>query len=645
MSRRLASLALVVPAALAGLLGLAPVAATAAAPDGTADISHVEVTDAGVEMLVSVPRGADVRLDGVTATIAGQPAGQVSAQPASATDAVRRTTVLVVDTSPSMRGERFAAAKQAAATFLDTVPDDVEVGIVSFAGDITVAQPPTLDHAAARTVLDSLRIAPRTRLYDGVLRAVRVAGTEGQRRLLVLSDGADTSTTSLASVVATLRRTRTQVDAIALDAGTPSAALSRLAAAGRGTVIAADRADLEQAFAGEADALDRQIVVSATRPAGLSATSGTVSVTVPTATGTLTADAYATIGRAAIVPASAPSVPSLGVVGPGLPSWALYAGVGVLGVGLLGLLVLLVPRAPQPLSAADRVSRYTSAVSGLGGGQAGLPKIDPDQAIAQAKDAATQMLHRNRDLETRIARRLDAAGSEMKPAEWLLVHLGVFVAAALLGLLLSAGNLLLGLLVVVLGAVGPWIVLGVRGARRRRRFAASLPDTLQLMSGALAAGLSLQQAVDTIVKEGSDPIAGEFRRVMVETRLGVSVEEALDGVAERFESKDFEWVVMAIRIQRQVGGNLAELLDTVAATMREREYMRRQVASLSAEGRLSAWVLGCLPGLFLLYLVLTQGSYVAPLFHDPRGWVLLGGGTLWLSLGVFWMSRLVKVEV
>ena len=132
---------------------------------------------------------------------------------------------------------------------------------------------------------------------------------------------------------------------------------------------------------------------------------------------------------------------------------------------------------------------------------------------------------------------------------------------------------------------------------------------------------------------------------MVETRLGVSVEEALDGVAERFGSKDFEWVVMAIRIQRQVGGNLAELLDTVAATMREREYMRRQVASLSAEGRLSAWVLGGLPPLFLLYLMITQGDYVAPLFHDPRGWLMLGGGIIWLGIGVFWMSRLVKVEV
>jgi tight adherence protein B len=151
--------------------------------------------------------------------------------------------------------------------------------------------------------------------------------------------------------------------------------------------------------------------------------------------------------------------------------------------------------------------------------------------------------------------------------------------------------------------------------------------------------------MDTVVREGGEPVASEFRRVLIETRLGVPLEDALAGVSDRFESKDFEWVVMAIRIQREVGGNLAELLDTVAATMREREYLRRQVNALAAEGKLSAIVISALPPLFLLYLVLTKWDYVAPLFTDMRGIVMLGGGTLWLLVGVFWMSKLIKVEV
>ena len=145
--------------------------------------------------------------------------------------------------------------------------------------------------------------------------------------------------------------------------------------------------------------------------------------------------------------------------------------------------------------------------------------------------------------------------------------------------------------------------------------------------------------------EGTEPIAGEFRKVLVETRLGLSLETALQGVADRFQSKDFDWVVMAINIQRQVGGNLSELLNTVAATMREREYIRRQVAALAAEGKLSAMVLGGLPPAFMLYLLLANRAYVIVLFQRPLGIAMLIGGAMILSVGVFWMSRIVKVEV
>lgn len=115
------------------------------------------------------------------------------------------------------------------------------------------------------------------------------------------------------------------------------------------------------------------------------------------------------------------------------------------------------------------------------------------------------------------------------------------------------------------------------------------------MSGSLSAGLSLAQSLDTVVREGNELVSGEFRRAIVEQRLGVDIEAALEGVATRMRSEDFSWVVMAIRIQRDVGGNLAELLLTVAGTLRERAYLRRQGKTLSAEGRMSAWILGGLP--------------------------------------------------
>ncbi|HSE45166.1 MAG TPA: type II secretion system F family protein, partial [Gemmatimonadales bacterium] len=187
--------------------------------------------------------------------------------------------------------------------------------------------------------------------------------------------------------------------------------------------------------------------------------------------------------------------------------------------------------------------------------------------------------------------------------------------------------------------------LTVKRSRRVKAFNSRLADTLQLMSGSLSAGLSLAQSVDTVVREGLDPIAAEFRRALVETRLGVEIEDALDSVSERMESKDFHWVVMAIRIQREVGGNLAELLLTVAATIREREYLDRQVKALSAEGRLSVWILGGLPPGFMAYLALANPEYLSPLVSTLIGWIMLGAMGILLAGGVFWMKKVVKVEV
>ncbi|MGV3562477.1 MAG: type II secretion system F family protein [Nocardioides sp.] len=630
---------------VAALLGLLPTAAwgsgTSGAAGEAAAISYVEPTDDGrVQLVVSLPPSADPDLDSVAVSVGGTDV-EATAEPAGTSGAVQRTAVLVMDTSNSMEGERFAAAQSAALAYVDGLPADVSLGIVTFAREVAQPLAPTTDRDAARAVIGELSLSGQTALYDGVLSAVDMAGTEGQRTLVVLSDGADTTETTLESVTAAVSTAEVTLDVVSLEQS-PGGDLTTLAEAGGGEVIPATSEALSGTFAAEADALTRQVLVTAELPADLQSVEQQVAVTLTTSTGDLRAEAFATVASS-IAGGSGVDDQLVRSSGWALPSWAMYAGIALLGVGLVVLLVLLVPTpAPAP-TAADRVASYTAKAGGATEPEG--PRIDTDQAIAQAKDAAANVLKRNKGLEAKIAARLDGAGSELKPAEWLLVHTGVVVVAGVLGLLLGAGNILLGLLFIGLGVVGPWVYLGIRQSRRRKAFNAGLPDTLQLISGSLSAGLSLAQSVDTVVREGPEPISTEFRRVLVETRLGVTIEDALEGLAERFESKDFEWVVMAIRIQRQVGGNLAELLDTVAGTMREREYVRRQVAALSAEGRLSAWVLGLLPPLFMVYLLLTNYDYVGVMFTDPRGWVMLAGAALWLGAGVFWMSRLVKVEM
>ncbi len=226
-----------------------------------------------------------------------------------------------------------------------------------------------------------------------------------------------------------------------------------------------------------------------------------------------------------------------------------------------------------------------------------------------------------------------------------LVHVGITLGGAVLLYLLSSGRLLVTLIGLTAGVFAPWAYLSYKAGQRRKAFMSALPDTLQLMAGSLSAGYSMPQAVDTVVREGRPPISTEFNRALVETRLGVELEDALDGIAERMGSVDFVWVVMAIRIQREVGGNLAEVLTTVAATLRERERLRRQVQVLSAEGRLSAWILGLLPVAFALYLVVVRPSYLEPLVGNVIGWIIIGTGVLLLLVGGLWLRKVVKVEV
>jgi Flp pilus assembly protein TadB len=243
-----------------------------------------------------------------------------------------------------------------------------------------------------------------------------------------------------------------------------------------------------------------------------------------------------------------------------------------------------------------------------------------------------------------IALSLEQAGLALRPAEWIIVRGVVAVLASALLLLFFTA-----VLAVVIGLPVGWFLSGrylkMRGARRARRFGDLLPDALQLVVSALRSGFSLMQAIDAVVREGPDPVAGEFGRAMAEIRLGGEVEDALERCAERNHNRDLSWLVMAIRIQREVGGNLSEVMQTAVETMRERGRLARHVRALSAEGRLSAYVLIGMPIVLSLFLALTRGEYLSPMFHQPLGLMMLGGAVLMLSFGSFWISRLVKVEV
>ncbi len=245
----------------------------------------------------------------------------------------------------------------------------------------------------------------------------------------------------------------------------------------------------------------------------------------------------------------------------------------------------------------------------------------------------------------RLAARLDLGGVARKPAEWVLLgcSLGFVLAAALS---LVTRNVLIG---VVVGALIAWLVmrmsLNFLVRRRRNAFGEQLPDLLQLMASALKSGFSLIQAMDAVVRDSAQPAAGEFARALAESKLGADLDECLAMVAVRMESSDLRWTVMAIRIQRSIGGNLAEVLTTIADTMRERGFLRRQVKALSAEGRLSAYILVALPILVGAWLFLTNRKYMRPLYTTHIGLFMLIGAVVLLVIGTLWMRKTIQLEV
>lgn len=274
----------------------------------------------------------------------------------------------------------------------------------------------------------------------------------------------------------------------------------------------------------------------------------------------------------------------------------------------------------------------------------------PTERRSRLSDVTTRLLGvvdryvRARGQRERIIGRLERSGVHMRPEEWAAIEVSAIVAgsaamASLLGLILG----------VLVGGPAGWLLcylfLTTKTARRRRAFEQQLPDALQLMAGALRTGFGLTQSIAAVTRDAADPVAEEFSRVMQEVRLGAELEDALDGLAARMCSYDLSLIVMAIRTAREIGGNMAEVLQTAVATMRERVQLSRQVRVLTAEGRLSAKLLTGLPILMALYLLFFKKGYLKPLYTTPMGIVMLVVGSVLLLLGSLWLRKLTKIEV
>jgi tight adherence protein B len=266
---------------------------------------------------------------------------------------------------------------------------------------------------------------------------------------------------------------------------------------------------------------------------------------------------------------------------------------------------------------------------------------ETSQLVQHAAEAAERFA--GADIMEKVEQLLEQAKLPLRPAEFLVyAPLAAVVLAAVAFLLFGP---VFAVIVVIAMIAAPFLLLKRRSSSRLKKFQEQLPDTLNLLAGSMRAGFSFMQGLEAVSDEASEPLRTEFQRAFTETRLGRPVEEALDDAARRMNSRDLAWAVMAIRIQREVGGNLAELLDTVSETMTHRERLRREVKSLTAEGRMSAIVLSIFPPAFALMLFLVQPNYMKLLFEETIGIVCVVGGAILSVIGWFWLSRIVKIEV
>ncbi len=547
--------------------------------------------------------------------------------------------VLVIDTSGSMSGAALTAATDAARSFVDTVPDDVRVGLISFGETVEVHREPTLDRDAVAADLDELGAADgETALWDAMAIAAELIGEgSGPRYLVVLSDGDDTvSATSPEAVVDGLLASSIDLYAVAIESpDTDLVELERAVGRVGGRFLPTDDVtQLGPLYADIAGRLGNRFRLRFD-PLG----TGNRTVVVSVAVGDALATARITIGDDGLV--APPAGPQLGtdqlpsadrVLGPvaatapGLlgteTGLQIGAGAMFLALALGGLLIVRPAKGPWRVAAGVAGDR-------LIGGRTRLGTV-ADRIVAR------------RDSDGRLDAALDAADIDLRAGEFVV---GYIVATTSITLAVTAwAGTVAGIVTAgtVIGGVA--LVMNIRTARRRARFGDQLTDGLTIMASGLRAGLSLPRAVELVGIEAPSPLADEFRRISFEVRLGRDLTDSIEDVARRMASVDLEWVAGAVDIHRELGGNLTEILDNVAATIRERRTISRQIDAMSAEGRLTGWVLLAMPVIVFLFTAWRTPDHLDPLLNETTGRTLLGGSGVGLAVGHAWIRRLVKLR-
>lgn len=555
-----------------------------------------------------------------------------------------RTALLVLDTSGSMAGARLSAAQSAARQFLADVPDDVRSGLVTFNDTVRVVQEPTDDTDAVVQAIEGLTADGDTTLYDAIVAGVATVQGLDRPRLIVLSDGADTtSAASLAEARRLAQDNDVALDVVAIRPdGEHRAVLEDLASSTGGQLFtAASIEGISQAFRAASRTFGAQVGLVGTIPENLDARAADLLATVSVGgriseksvrlpdTPTLAS------GVAPYTPATpAPPSPERSLGQRLLP--LLPAIVAALAVFAIVSIIDTQRRRTREAARLTQVLRYRSGVQGL----AESATAEPQQQLEWL-----ERLLEGRGATKRMQVALQAGEITLTPATWVAIRLMIVLGLTAV-LTVLFGSIVIGLLLgALLGWVGTAMWLRSRAHARQKRFANELPDFLMLLASSLRAGLSFTHALDAYVADSKGEVGRQMRRVLREVQVGADLDDALEICADRMDNEDLRWVVTALSIQREVGGSLSVILDAAAHTIKERSELQREVRTLSAEGRLSAYILIGLPVSVFLFLLLTRREYLSVLWTEPLGLVMLGALFVLMGVGIVWMRNVVRIKV
>ncbi len=573
--------------------------------------------------------GAAVSIDEVTTANAAGMSGEV---------------VFVLDTRNELSGgDHFGTMTRTVAAEILALPENVRVGVVAASDSAITVSELSRDHRSVAREVERLEMSSGARLYNALDRAAALFGDDaptGYRTVVVVSGGADMGSTIEATTARTaLIRRGVQLLSVTADGG-DAGVTGMVPQLGGVNVAAADAVGLGDALTDLSAAASDRLLVSF---GGSTDLTDRVGATVSLAGSTIDfsypggVDSYRLIGLDPIDPVEETGIPFFRseqgkMVAIGLVFLAI--GLGVYAVGSIF--------AMGETSLEGLINRYSGE-----GDAAALS--DEESAIVQTalvKRAVelSESFAEDRGFLVKVEGMLERAKLPLRAGEAMSIFAGGSLFAAVVGFFLI-GGFIGGLILMAIVAFGMVGTVNFLARRRIRKFEQQLPDTLQLLAGTLRAGYSLPQGVEAVSHEIADPMGYELRRVMTEARLGRELEDSMAATAERLDSPDFAWAVMAIAIQREVGGNLNELLMTVADTMIARERLKGEVSALTAEGKMSAILLGGLPPALGMVMWVMNPQYINVLFEEFLGNVFLGLGVVSSLIGFAWMKKVMTIDV